>query len=246
VGRSIIVTGAGSGMGAAMVEEFLSLGDRVAAMDLRPEGITKRFGDDESVRAIGVDVGDEASVKSAVFEALSYLGGVDVLCNNAGILDGYTPALETSSTLWNRVMATNLTGPFLVSRAVLDSMVKQGHGVIINTASIAAFVAGGGGAAYTSAKHGLLGLTKQLAFDYGKFNIRVNAICPGAIRTSMTAHLHDPNNANPHVDAAIAATPAGRWGEPEEIAKLAAFLASENAEFIHGAGVLIDGGWTIS
>lgn len=244
--RRIVITGAGSGMGAAMVAEFVKLGDRVAALDIRPEEVEKRFGGEERVKAVKVDVGDESSVEEAINEARGFLGGIDVLCNNAGILDDYHGAVKTTPTLWNRVIATNLTGPYLLARAALPIMIEQGHGNIINTASIAGFVAGGGGAAYTSAKHGLIGLTKQLSFDYGKSNIRVNAICPGAIKTAMTANLFDPKNAQPHVDAAIAATPAGRWGEPEEVAKLAAFLASEDSSFIHGAAVLIDGGWTIS
>jgi NAD(P)-dependent dehydrogenase (short-subunit alcohol dehydrogenase family) len=125
-------------------------------------------------------------------------------------------------------------------------MIAQGKGAIINTASIAAFVAGGGGAAYTASKHGLLGLTKQLAFDYGKNGVRANAICPGAIHTGMTDHLLTSDGRNPHVDAAIAGTPAGRWGKPIEIANLAVFLASDDADFIHGSAFTIDGGWTVS
>jgi NAD(P)-dependent dehydrogenase (short-subunit alcohol dehydrogenase family) len=147
--------------------------------------------------------------------------------------------------LWNRVIGINLTGAFLFARAVIPGMMARKKGVIINTASISSFVAGGGGAAYTASKHGVVGLTRQLAFDYGQHGVRVNAICPGAIHTGMTNHLLTPEGRNPHVDAAVAGTPAGRWGKPEEIARLALFLASDDADFIHGAAYTIDGGWLL-
>ena len=246
--RGVIVTGAGSGMGAAMLREFESLGDRVVGLDIRGDAVAAVAGqfDAERCRAIQCDVGDPASVEAAVAGAREFLGGVDVLCSNAGVLDDYKPVLDTPVELWEHILRTNLTGPFLLARGVLPDMVAGGGGVIVNTASISAFIAGGGGAAYTSAKHGLLGLTRQMAFDYGRMNIRVNAICPGPVRSGMTEHLFTPEGRQAHVDAAVAGTPAGRWAEPEEIAKLAAYLASDVASFIHGAAYVIDGGWTIA
>lgn len=246
--RSVIVTGAGSGIGAAMVRRFVALGDKVAALDYRVEaveGVVAALHEGRS-KAIEVDVGDPAAVSAAVSSAVAFLGGIDILCNNAGILDGYLSVLETPLELWQRVLATDLTGPFLMAKEVLPHMIEGGGGAIVNTASIAALVAGGGGAAYTSAKHGVLGLTKQLAFDYGRHNIRVNAICPGAVKTGMTASLFTKEGHQDHVDAAIAATPAGRWADPDEVAKLAAFLASDTAAFVHGSAYVIDGGWTVS
>jgi 3-oxoacyl-[acyl-carrier protein] reductase len=246
--RGVIVTGAGSGMGAAMVREFSRLGDLVAALDIDEVAATttaKEVGEDVC-RPVAVDVGDQESVERAVGEALQFLGRVDVLCSNAGVLDDYKPVLETPPDLWQRIIATNLTGAYLMARATLPSMLANGGGVIINTASISSFIAGGGGAAYTAAKHGVLGLTRQMAFDYGRQNIRVNCICPGPVRTGMTEHLFTPEGRQEHVDAAIAATPAGRWADPSEIATLAAYLASDAASFIHGAAYTIDGGWTIS
>jgi 3-oxoacyl-[acyl-carrier protein] reductase len=246
--RGVVVTGAGSGMGAAMVREFARLGDRVAALDIDKGAASttaKEVGED-ICQAVPVDVGDLDSVDRAVGQALEFLGRIDVLCSNAGVLDDYKPVLETPPDLWQRIIGTNLTGAYLMARATLPSMLANGGGVIINTASISSFIAGGGGAAYTAAKHGVLGLTRQMAFDYGRQNVRVNCICPGPVRTGMTEHLFTPEGRQEHVDAAIAATPAGRWADPSEIAGLAAYLASDAASFIHGAAYTIDGGWTIS
>lgn len=247
-GRVAIVTGAGSGMGRAMIREFHDEGAIVVAVDIRLEAVVEtiaQLGDTDRGLALGADVSNNEDVERVIGEVVSRFGRLDLLCNNAGILDDYTPAHETSLELWDRVIGVNLTGAFLWSRAAVPQMIEQGKGVIINTASISAFVAGGGGAAYTASKHGILGLTRQLAFDYGKRGIRVNAICPGAIQTGMTGHLLTPEGRNPHVDAAVAGTPAGRWGQPEEIAHMALFLASDDADFIHGAAFTVDGGWLL-
>jgi NAD(P)-dependent dehydrogenase (short-subunit alcohol dehydrogenase family) len=248
-GRVAIVTGGGSGMGAAMIRGFHAEGASVVIVDVSEAGIARTIdevgGESDRVRGVHLDVTDRAAITAFAEDAASR-GSIDILCNNAGVLDDYLPATETSWELWNKILSVNLNAPFLMSQAVLPTMVEQGKGAIVNTASIAGFVAGGGGTAYTTSKHALIGLTKQLAFDYGSKGIRVNAICPGGIATGMTVELRDPAQANEHVDAAIAGTPAGRWGEPEELANLALFLASDEASFIHGVPVLADGGWTLS
>ncbi|MDT7654930.1 MAG: hypothetical protein QOI36_6336 [Pseudonocardiales bacterium] len=247
-GRVALVTGGGSGMGRAMVEEFVAEGALVVAVDINEHAAVetvKGLNTPDRASAAVADISSPESVEAVIAGVVREHGKIDILCNNAGVLDDYTPAHETSIDLWNRVIGVNLTGPFLVSRAVVPVMLEQGRGVIINTASISAFVAGGGGAAYTASKHGVLGLTRQLAFDYGSRGIRCNAICPGAVQTGMTEHLLTPEGRNPHVDAAIEGTPAGRWAKPVEIAKLASFLAGDDAAFIHGAGYVIDGGWTL-
>lgn len=246
--RVAVITGAGSGMGQAMAVEFVAEGARVVAIDLRPEAAQATVNlieDPSKIIAVTADVSNEDDVARAITTAIEQFGAVDIVCNNAGILDDYTIAEETTTELWNRIIGVNLTGPFFMSRAVLPHMVQRGKGVIINTASISAFIAGGGGGAYTASKHGVLGLTRQLAFEYGSKGVRVNAICPGAIHTGMTDHLLTPEGRNEHVDAAIAGTPAGRWGKPVEIARLAVYLASDDADFIHGAAYVIDGGWLL-
>lgn len=244
-GRRVIVTGAGSGMGRAMVREFASLGASVAAVDINPSGLEETQDGlhlAAPVLALEADVTDEQSVETAVSKVVSEWGGVDLLCNNAGILDSYAPAHEVTLAEWSRVISVNLTGPFLVSRAVIPHMLKQRKGAIINTASTSGFSAAGGGTAYTASKHGVIGLTRQLTFEYGSLGIRVNAICPGATATPMAQG--DPSDAaSPDMDAAIAKTPAGRWCQPEEIARLAAFLGSDDADFVHGSAYVMDGGW---
>lgn len=246
--RIAIVTGAGSGMGRAMVQEFVAEGASVLALDVRGEAAEETVsivGAPDKVVARACDVSDEAQVKAAVADAKERWGRIDIVCNNAGILDDYVIAEETSTELWNRILGVNLSGPFFVCREVLPTMVAQGKGVIINTASISAFIAGGGGSAYTASKHAVLGLTRQLAFEYGRKGVRVNAICPGPIHTGMTDYLLTPEGRNEHVDSIIEALPAGRWGKPVEIARLAVYLASDDADFIHGSAYVMDGGWLL-
>lgn len=243
-GKVVIVTGAGSGMGRAMVQEFTGAGAKVAALDVNLEAAEETVGtlvEPDAALAIQGDVADPASVESAVGSALEWGGQVDVLCNNAGIMDDFLPAHETPPELWNRVLAVNTTGPYLMSRAVIPDMLSRSSGVIINTVSFSGFSAAGGGAAYTASKHGALGLTRQLTFDYGKHGIRCNAICPGATRTGIIETQMSEGWTD--VEAEIARTPAGRWAEPREIARLAIYLASDDAGFIHGSAVVIDGGW---
>jgi 3-oxoacyl-[acyl-carrier protein] reductase len=240
----VVVTGAGSGMGRAMVQEFAAEGARVAAVDIdgeRAEAAVAALDDPSRALAVQADVADPGSVTRCIDAVLEWGGRVDVLCNNAGILDSYRPAHEVPVDEWNRVVAVNMTAPFLMSRAAIPDMLKRSSGVIINTASVSAFSAAGGGTAYTASKHGVLGLTRQLTFDYGKLGIRVNAICPGATLTGMT--MSDNGATAPDVAAELERTPAGRWCDPKEIARLAVYLASDDAGFIHGAAMVIDGGW---
>ena len=240
----VVVTGAGSGMGRAMVAEFVSRGAKVAALDINIAGAnetTKRIARPEMAAPFHVDVANPLSVQTCIDAVIAKWGRIDLLCNNAGVLDAHALAHETSIDEWNRVMGVNLTGPFLMCKAVIPQMLLQGKGAIINTSSTSGFSAAGGGTAYTASKHGVIGLTRQLTFEYGSKGIRVNAICPGATATPLALPEH--NAASPDMDLAISKVPARRWCKPEEIAKLAAFLGSDEADYVHGSAYVMDGGW---
>jgi 3-oxoacyl-[acyl-carrier protein] reductase len=244
-GKVVIVTGAGSGMGRAMVAEFAQRGAKVAALGrtlAKLEQSVALASEPGEACAIRADVSSADDVETAVAETLRRWGRIDVLINNAGVLDSYAPAHEVSLADWNTIITTNLTGPFLMCRAVIPQMLGQGKGAIVNIASVSAFSAAGGGAAYTASKHGLRGLTKQLCFEYGALGIRVNEICPGATATPM-AIPESKGEHSPDMEAAVAKVPARRWCQPSEIARLAAFLAGDEADYIHGSSYVIDGGW---
>jgi 3-oxoacyl-[acyl-carrier protein] reductase len=211
-GKCAVVTGAASGIGLASARRFSAEGARVCIWDRDEAGIAHAVGELKEtgawVNGTVVDIADSASVAEATRQTLAELGEVTLLMNNAGVLDDYAPILDTDEAMWDRVVGINLKGAYLVTRALLPSMLAAGGGVIVNTASIAGIVAGGGGTAYTAAKHGVIGLTRQLAFDYGKLGIRANAIAPGAVETGMTKALFDAGDAE--VMDAVRAVPAGR------------------------------------
>ncbi|AKH98037.1 SDR family NAD(P)-dependent oxidoreductase [Halanaeroarchaeum sulfurireducens] len=238
-----VITGAASGMGKAMAHEFADEGASVVVVDVDEDGAaavaTEIADGGGDAMAVYGDVTDTDSVESVVEESVEEFGTIDILCNNAGILDDFTPAGEASDDLWNAVIDVNLNGPFHMTRAALP-VLQEGNeeGVVINTASIAGKVAGGGGAAYTTSKHGLIGFTKQLSHDYGP-DIRANAVCPGAVATGMTEDMIED------LEAMTEGTPAGRYAKPEEIARVVRYLASDEASFVHGTAVNVDGGWLV-
>jgi len=246
-GRRGVVTGGGSGIGRASALRFSGAGAALVLWDRDLEAVeavaTEVEAEGGTAYAVEVDVADPASVAAAATRSVELLGGIDLLMNNAGILDDYAPILETDEALWAKIIGVNLTGPYLVTRALMPALLEDGGGAIVNTASIAGIVAGGGGTAYTASKHGVIGLTRQLAFDYGQLGVRVNAICPGAVETGMTRALFEEGDAA--VMESVRSVPAGRHAQPEELAELALFLASDAASFCHGACFVADGGWTI-
>jgi 3-oxoacyl-[acyl-carrier protein] reductase len=218
----------------AQAEKFLEAGSTVVGVDIHDCDLMH-----DKFTFIQADVSSETDVE----RLKNSIGAVDILCNTAGILDDYKPTLEIDLNYWNHVLTTNLTSMFLMTNAFLPQMIEQGGGVIINMASIASLVAGGGGAAYTASKHAIAGYTKQLALDYADKNIFVKAIAPGAIRTPM-------NRADFEGDGEMAKwvaseTPVKRWAEATEVAELTLFLASEKSSYMQGAIIPIDGGWTL-
>jgi len=246
VDKVAVVTGAGRGLGRAIAVQYAREGASVICWD-RDADTAQATAD--AIGAMGgsavgcaIDVADRAAVAAMARHALDAFGRVDVVCNNAGVLDDFRPAADTSDALWDRIIAVNLTGPFVISRAFIPHMLERGAGTFVNIASIAGLVAQAGGAAYTTSKHGVIGLTRQIAADYGQRGIRANAICPGSVDTDLARDFLD---GAPEVMQVVESVPAGRIGKPEEIAELATYLASDSASFVHGAAMVIDGGWTI-
>jgi NAD(P)-dependent dehydrogenase (short-subunit alcohol dehydrogenase family) len=240
--RVALVTGAGSGIGLACVERLASHGLRVAALDVdarAAEACGARFG----ALPVTADVSEEGEVVAAVDRVLLELGQIDVAANVAGIT-GSRAAAECHVTPvgeWTRVIAVNLTGPFLVCRAVLPHMLARGAGVIVNVASVAGLVAFPGRCAYTASKGGVVQLTRSIAADYAARGIRANAICPGIVDTPMTRwRLEDPELG----PQALARIPQGRVAKPQEIAEVVGLLATGTMPYANGSTIVLDGAFS--
>lgn len=245
--RIAIITGAGNGIGREIAKAYAQEGAKVVVSDyIQEAGIeTANIITQAGFEAIFVpaDVAKEADIENLIAATVEKYGSVDILVNNAGVSGGLADLNDISAEDWDHVMAVNLRAPFLASKSAFREMSKKGKGNIINIGSMASLAAGRGGLPYTASKHGVLGLTRQLSFMVGSRGVRVNAILPGPIDTDMIKRvLAMPEHP---VCKKIAASPAGRAGLPEEIAKLAVFLASDDSAFIHGAAFEIDGGYTI-
>lgn len=243
-GKVAIVTGGGSGIGRATAEVFGREGAKVVVADFQAtlghetvERVTKAGG--EAVFA-EVDVSDPAQVERASKTAVDTFRGIDILFNGAGVLAIGT-ALETDLEMWNRVLSINLTGTFLFSKAVLPRMMKRGGGSIINvSSSTGAHDARKDTVAYVSSKGGVTLLTKAMAIDHAQANIRINAIAPGPVDTPMLRNAVSQEQ----IDIFSATLPMRRLGRPEELANAALFLASDEASFVTGAILAVDGGQT--
>jgi len=251
-----IVTGGGSGIGRAIAETLAREGAAIGVIDLLPDGaihtvetITKAGGRAVFAQA---DVSQWSEVDASIGKLVATLGPLGILVNAAGILDGYAPVHELSPAVWTKVIAINLSGTFFAAKRALQEMVPTGRGRVINLASVAGLVGDGGGPAYVASKHGVVGLTRQLAVGCAARGVTVNAICPGPVQTGLRANSTAILGAEAPAmrgvggdEAAIkAVTPAGRRGTVEEIAATARFLASEEAGYITGHALVIDGGWT--
>ncbi|MGX7705101.1 SDR family NAD(P)-dependent oxidoreductase [Methylobacterium sp. Gmos1] len=238
-GKVALVTGAARGIGFAVATAFVREGANVVVADLNREGAAHAAATlGEAVMPVAVDVAEAESVAAMMAAILAGHGRVDILVNNAGI-GGNTPFLETSLSEWNRIIGVNLTGAFMVAQACAREMVRVGGGKIVNIASLSGQRGGNGRAAYGSAKAGLELLTKVMAVELARHNINVNNIAPGAIETEIAKAMHDRATR-----AAYAARiPMTRYGTPEEIADAAVFLCSDEARYVHGHTLNVDGGF---
>ena len=243
-----LITGAGSGMGRAAAILFAAEGAKVAAIDINEaqaretaDEIAKKGG---SALAIRADVSKSEDVRRMVEETVAKFGALNVVYNNAGIEGDSAFLSNMTEDQFDRVIAINLRGVFLGMKYSLPHLIKAGGGSIINQASIAGMVGVRGGAGYCASKAGVISMTRVAALEYGRYNIRVNSICPGAIETPMAQRIRQGAPPNPKAIQRISVL--GRMAEADEIAKVALFLASDDSSFATGAPFVIDGGWTIS
>jgi len=242
-GKVAIVTGTGSGIGEAIAVLFAAEGARVLLASREAhelERVRARI-PGEADTAV-VDVAKGPDVERMVAQAVARWGRLDVLVNNAGVMDGFTPAAETSDDLWRHVLGVNLDGVFYACRAALPHFLRQKSGAIVNVASIGGLFGARAGAAYTASKHAVVGLSKNIAYMYAREGVRCNAIAPGGVATHIMAGMPPHAAGQERVLAGMGSNV--RIGQPEEIATLALFLASDDASYLNGAVVTADGGWT--
>lgn len=246
-GKFSLVTGAGGGIGRASALAFAREGARVAVADIDTEAaaetatmIEKAGG---KALALSGDVSRDIEMKAIVERVVEAFGGLDCAFNNAGISGYQIEAAGLKTAQWSeasfdRMIAVNLKGVWLAMRHQIPVMEKAGGGAIVNTASIGGLVGLPTSCAYVAAKHGVVGLTQTAALEYAGSKIRINAVCPGYIRTRMTEDTMRRRGAD-----VLASTPFGRMGEPEEIAEMVLWLASDRASYVTGAAFNVDGGW---
>lgn len=248
-GKVALVTGGGSGIGAATCRAFTEQGARVVVADLSEEGgrqVAQDLGD--SALFCRTDVTDLASVQSAVASSVEHFGRLDVLVNNAGV--GHVGSVqETDANDWNKLIAVNMTGVFHGSRVAVDQMLRQepAGGVIVNIASVAGMIGIARRFAYCATKGAVIAMTRQVAVDYVKAGIRCNAICPGTVYSPFVEGYVERFHSDTReetIKELHARQPIGRMGRPDEVADLAVYLASDEAAFMTGSAVVLDGGWT--
>lgn len=247
-GKRAIVTGAGSGIGRASALRFAREGARVMAVDRTAEAVEQTAAMIRDVGgqaiAMAADAGDEDSVKSFVARAIEAFGGLDVVYANAGISGGDVPLFEQDVSLWNEILRVNLIGPFLAVKHAGRHMVEQGRGAIVCTASVAGLRSNAGGSPYSASKAGVISLVQTAANSMWGTGVRINAVCPGLIETGMTKPVFDYARMRGSEDKLGQLNPLQRYGLPDEIAAMAAFLASDQASYVNGQAIAVDGGLT--
>jgi len=241
-GKVVVVTGAGSGIGRAMAAAFSAEGARVVAADLDRASAEATAKAMENVVAARVDVREPASVASLIADTKAHQGRLDILCNNAGIGSSKT-VVDCEPDEWDRLFAVNVRGVYLGCKYAIPLMIAQGGGAIVNTASVAGLIGLPNRAAYCATKGAVVTLTKQIAVEYVGQRIRCNCICPGTVDTPWVGRLlaesADPERLRAEL---VARQPMGRLGNAPEVAQAALYLASDEAAFVTGTALVIDGG----
>jgi NAD(P)-dependent dehydrogenase (short-subunit alcohol dehydrogenase family) len=241
-----VVTGAGSGIGLAIAQRFVAEGANVVAADWNEEAIeaaARSIGG--SILAVTVNVADETACIGMIDRAVAEFGRIDVLVNNAGVMDGFQSVADVDNETWRRCLAVNLDGPMFAMRRTVPLMLANGGGSIINIASVAALGGGAAGAAYTASKHALIGLSQSTAFQYAKQGLRCNALAVGGVSTNIMASVADDQfdqGALRRLGAYHASSPGTL--EPVDIANAVLFLASDESMHLNGAVIPVDMGWS--
>ncbi len=243
ISKVAVVTGAARGIGLAIAQKFLADGYRVALLDVDAEtlAMTAALLRDQPILAVAGDVSNPQQVQSSIEKIVAHFGRLDALVNNAGVAV-FKSALETTYDDWSRILATNLTGPFLCTQACVPVMLQHGGGSVVNIASISGLRASTLRLAYGTSKAALMHLTKQQAVEFGNAGIRVNAIAPGPVETAMAQQVHSADIRTDYHDA----IPLARYGTVQEIANAVAFLCSTDATYINGQILAVDGGFDAS
>lgn len=246
-GKVALVTGAGSGIGRSIARIFVEEGAKVVAADLYPDGLDTLAAEINdmgysSLTTVTGDVSKREDAENMVNSAVNAYGTLDIAINNAGIMDEFVPMGDVDDELWRRVMAVNLDGPMYISRKALEVMLPQERGVIVNIASVGGILGGRAGVSYTVSKHGVIGMTRSVAYHYAQKGIRCNAICPGGVATNISVRQPNPlgyERLQTTLGMAI------RAAQPDELARVALFLASDESSFVNGEVLVVDGGWTV-
>ncbi|MGM4928540.1 SDR family NAD(P)-dependent oxidoreductase [Tardiphaga sp. 619_E2_N8_5] len=248
-GKSVIITGAGSGIGRAAAQLFSLEGAKLIIVD-RSESVheTAKLVSDAggTIEAITADAGSESDVKAYIEKALSKYGKLDAIWANAGISGGLVPLLEQTVEQWQEILRINLIGPFLAIKHSMPHMVKQGHGSIVLTASVAGLKSGASGHPYASSKAGVISLVQTTAYSLSGTGVRINAVCPGLIETGMTKPIFDNAKERGTQGKIGQLNPLKRAGQPHELAAMGLFLASDDASYVNGQAIPVDGGLTAS
>ena len=246
-GRHALITGGGTGIGAAIAARLSEMGAWITVVGRRPEPLEEVADGLDGAQPVPFDVTDEAAVKEGLKTATERFGPVDVLINNAGAADS-SPFARTTSDAWHTMLEVNLTGVFLMSRAVLPGMVERGWGRIVSIASTAGLKGYAYVAAYCAAKHGVIGMTRSLALEVAQKGVTVNAICPGYTETELLSesveNIVDKTGVSEDEARAqlLESNPQGRFVSPEEVAEAATWLMSSNAGAITGQAIVVAGG----